>query len=155
MCPTDIAYRKTAVEGASGFGLLIALFDTLAGDLRRAAAAQRAKNIEERTRQLNHALQVVGFLENWVDAESGELAKKMIIFYTRMRAKILEAQTKQSAEILEEQMNSTISIREVWQRLDLHAMATGPEILPPAPAPSYGTYIPPQMEARRQMSWSA
>ena len=119
MCPTDIAYRKTAVEGASGFGLLIALFDTLAGDLRRAAAAQRAKNIEERTRQLNHALQVVGFLENWVDAESGELAKKMIIFYTRMRAKILEAQTKQSAEILEEQMAEVLKIREVWQQFEL------------------------------------
>jgi len=34
---TDMAYRKSAVEGATGFGLLIALYDTLAGDLRRAA----------------------------------------------------------------------------------------------------------------------
>ena len=37
MNPTELAYRKTAVEGASGFGLMIALYDTLAGNLRRAA----------------------------------------------------------------------------------------------------------------------
>ena len=37
MSPTEMAYRKTAIGGASGFGLLVALYDTLAGDLRRAA----------------------------------------------------------------------------------------------------------------------
>jgi hypothetical protein len=47
MTPTDLAYRKTAVEGASGMGLLIALYDTLAGDLRRAAAAQRAMTLKD------------------------------------------------------------------------------------------------------------
>jgi flagellin-specific chaperone FliS len=46
MSPTEMAYRKTAVGGASGFGLLIALYDTLAGDLRRAADAERANDIE-------------------------------------------------------------------------------------------------------------
>ena len=49
MTRTDLAYRKTAVEGASGFGLLIALYDTLASDLRRAArsrAGQRHREAE-------------------------------------------------------------------------------------------------------------
>jgi hypothetical protein len=45
---TDVTYRKTAAEGASGFGLLIALYDTLAGDLRRAAEAERSNDIEQR-----------------------------------------------------------------------------------------------------------
>ena len=53
---TDLAYRKTAVEGASGFGLLIALYDTLAGNLRRAAAAQRRNDLEDRCHEVKHAL---------------------------------------------------------------------------------------------------
>ena len=51
---TDLAYRRTAAEAASGLGLLIALFDTLAGDLRRAAEAQRANDIERRSREARH-----------------------------------------------------------------------------------------------------
>ena len=53
MSPTEMAYRKTAIGGASGFGLLIALYDTLAGDLRRAAEAERSSNLESRTREVD------------------------------------------------------------------------------------------------------
>ncbi len=67
MTPTELSYRKTATEGASGFGLLIGLFDTLAGNLRRAAEAQRANDMEKRCGEANHALLVIGHLENWID----------------------------------------------------------------------------------------
>jgi flagellar biosynthetic protein FliS len=150
----DLAYRKSAAQGASGFGLLIALYDTLAGDLRRAAAAQRSGNIEDRTNELKHALVVVGCLENWIDADSGELAKKLIAFYSRLRRKIIEAQARQSAAMLEQQMASVLSMREIWQKLDLKVEDGGPEILPPARTPSYGGFAVAQME-RRQLSWSA
>jgi flagellar biosynthetic protein FliS len=153
MNQTDLAYRKTAVEGASGFGLLIALYDTLAGDLRRAAAAQRSGNLEERGEELKHALLVVGHLENWIDAGSGELAQKLLGFYSRMRRKIIEAQTKQSPEILDAQMAETLRIREMWQRLDLRSAASGPEILPPERTPRYNA--PPLQMEQRQLSWSA
>jgi len=154
MTPTDLAYRKTAAQGASGLGLLISLYDTLAGDLRRAADAQRAHDLEERAKQLRHALQIVGFLENWVDAESGELARQMIAFYARARRVILNAQAKQSAEMLEELMNETLRTRQVWQGLELGGMAYGPEILPPARPAQYNHYQVPPLELHR-MSWTA
>ena len=50
---TDLAYRRTAAEAASGLGLLISLFDTLAGNLRRAGKAQREDDIERRCREGN------------------------------------------------------------------------------------------------------
>jgi flagellar biosynthetic protein FliS len=154
MNPRDLAYRKSAAQGASGLGLLIALYDTLAGDLRRAAAAQRSGNIEARTNELKHAIVVIGCLENWIDPESGLLAKKLIAFYSDLRRRMLDAQARKSAQALEELMASVLGMREIWQKMDLRGEDRGPEILPPAPMRSYGGFAAAQMEGR-QFSWSA
>jgi flagellar protein FliS len=122
MNPTEMAYRKTAVEGASGFGLLIALYDTVAGDLRRAAQAQRSNDIQKRCHEINHALLVIGYLEDWIDREGGgELAQKLVAFYSNLRSGLIEAQTKKSAEMLERQMDIILDIRGTWQELELRA----------------------------------
>ena len=78
-----------------GCGLLIALYDTLVGNLRRAAEAQRSNDIEKRCQEINHALLVIGYLEDWIDRESeGELAQKLVAFYATMRKKLIEAQAR-------------------------------------------------------------
>jgi len=122
MTRTDVAYRKTAVEGASGFGLLIALYDTLAGNLRRAASAQRVNDIETRCREVKHAFTVIGYLENCVrGGPGGELAQQLSALYASLRGKIMDAQVEQSAEALERQMERVLKIREQWQKLDLQS----------------------------------
>ncbi len=151
---TDLAYRKTAAEGATGLSLLIALYDTLAGDLRRGAEAQRAGDLEERGRELKHALVVLSVLENWIDPNSGELAQQLIRFYSKVRKQITVGQVKQSASILEELMAETLRIRETWQRLDQHNENAGPEILPPEREQRYSAPLRMQME-HAQLSWSA
>lgn len=153
MNQTSFAYRKTALEGLSGLPLLMAFYDTLAGNLRRAAAAQRKGNLEERARELKHAALVVGALENWIDVNSGDLARQLVAFYSRLRRVMLEAQAKQSAEMLEAQMNEVLKIREVWQRVDPRSTTTGPEILPPERTERYGAAFM-QVE-HSQLSWSA
>src|ERR1700733_7096825 len=113
MNPTELSYRKTAAEGASGFGLLIALYDTLAGNLRRAADAERSNNLEKRCLEVNHALLVIGYLEDWIEQASvGELTQKLVGLYSSLRRKLIEAQVKRSPEILERQMERVLSIRE-------------------------------------------
>jgi flagellar protein FliS len=154
MNQTDLAYRKTAVEGASGFGLLISLYDTLVGDLRRAADAQRAHDLEARSKELKHALVIVGFLENWIEPDSGELAGYLVSFYKSLRRTIIDAQVKQSAELLERKMAEVLNLRKVWQQLDHRVAASGPEILPPAEPPRYGNLPTLQMD-HAQLSWSA
>ena len=112
MNPTELAYRRTAVEGSSGFGLLIALYDTLAGNLRRAAEAQRNDDIQKRCQEANHALLVIGYLEDWIDREGGgELAQKLVAFYSNLRAKLILAQARGSADILEQEMSVILAIR--------------------------------------------
>jgi flagellar secretion chaperone FliS len=150
---TDIAYRKTAAEGASGFGLLIALFDTLAGNLRRAADAQRINDLEKRSREVNHALLVIGYLEDWINNGSGgDLADKLAAFYSSLRGRLIEAQIKQSFELFEEQMRAVLKIRESWQQLDLHR-SPEPQIMPSAASRSFRGYSS-GME-RSSSSWSA
>ncbi len=115
----ELAYRKTATQGASGFGLLIALYDTLAGDLRRAADAERSNNIEERCKQVNHALLVTAHLEDWVHrGGGGELAEQLLAFYSSLRRLMIEAQAKRSAVMLEQQMTLVLSIRRTWHELE-------------------------------------
>ncbi len=155
MTRTDLAYRKTAVEGASGFGLLIALFDTLANDLRRAAEAERSNAIEKRSSEIKHALLVLGYLEDWLKRGSeGELAEKLTTFYATLRRKLIEAQVNRSPRMLEEQMASVLKIREYWQQADVRGMPTGPDILRPATAHSSAGYAAMAPESRRS-SWSA
>jgi flagellar biosynthetic protein FliS len=155
MTRTDLAYRKTAVEGASGFGLLIALFDTLASDLRRAAEAERNNAIEKRSSEIKHALLVLGYLEDWLKRGSeGELAGRLTTFYATLRRKLIDAQVNRSATMLEEQMASVLKIREYWQQADLRGMPTGPDVLRPATVQSSAGYAAMITEGRRS-SWSA
>jgi flagellar biosynthetic protein FliS len=152
---TDLAYRRTAAEGASGFGLLVAFYDTLAGDLRRAATAERTNDIEMRCREVNHALLVIGHLEDWVQQGSdGELARKLVAFYASLRLKLIEAQALRSPKVLEEQMARVLEVREYWQQIDQSTLPSRPEIMPPTRMPSYPGAFTPQAE-HRHGNWSA
>ncbi len=115
----QLSYRRSAVEGASEIGLVIALYDTLSGNLRRAAAALRSNEIEKRCAELNHAFLVIGQLESWVDVEhGGELAQNLTSFYAWLRMKLLDASTMKSAEILEAQIGLILQVRSAWQQRD-------------------------------------
>lgn len=116
---TELSYRRSAIAGASPIGLVIALYDTLSGDLRRAATAIRSDDIERRCHELNHATLVLGQLENWIDKNSGEeLAGNLATFYTYVRSKMLEASFKKSAAVLEEVVELVLQVRTAWQQRD-------------------------------------
>lgn len=152
---TDLAYRKTAVEGASGFGLLIALFDTLAGNLRRAAAAQRANDIERRCREAKHALTIVGYLESSLHrCEGGQLTQQLRAFYASLRRKLLEAQAEQSAETFEQEMAEVLKIRESWQQIDQRGETSVSMAMRTVTTMQPGGYAPAQAE-RSYGGWSA
>jgi flagellar protein FliS len=154
MNPTELAYRRTAVEGSSGFGLLIALYDTLAGNLRRAAEAQRNDDIQKRCQEANHALLVIGYLEDWIDREGGgELAQKLVAFYSNLRAKLILAQARGSADILEQEMSVILAIRGTWQDLEARA-ASALELQYSSESPIYPNALP-LCEQRIMSSWSA
>jgi len=119
MQSTELSYRKSATQGASGFGLMIALYDTLVGDLRRAAEAERSNNLQKRCMEVNHALVVIGYLEDCMERGScGELATKLQTLYAGLRRGLSEAQVKRSPDILERQMELILNVRESWQTME-------------------------------------
>jgi flagellar biosynthetic protein FliS len=128
---TDAAYRKTAIQGTSGLVLLVAIFDALAEDLRRAAQAERNNDIEKRCREANHAIQIIAFLEDRLQyGDGGALADQLRAFYRTLRRKLLQAQINRSPEQLDELMRAVLKIREAWQKADQRRIPSGPDILP-------------------------
>ena len=121
----DVTYRTCAVSGATSIGLMVALFDRLIADLRRAAKALQENDVEGRCRELNHAILIVGQLENWVDrTNGGEPAEQLARLYSYLRSKMIEASIKKSSKILDEQADMILHIRTSWQQLDVPAQST-------------------------------
>lgn len=116
---TELTYRRTYASGASIIGSMIALFDTLVGDLRRAADAMKANDIETRCREINHALLVMAHLQDLLDMENGgQSALLLESFYERLRLRLSEASIQKSASILEDQIGHILQVRTAWQQLD-------------------------------------
>ena len=98
---------------------MIVLFDTLVGDLRRAANALRKDDIEARCKELNHATLVLGQLESWLDLKNGgEPAETLSRFYAYLRANMLEASIKKDTAVLDKQIEMILHVRSAWQQLD-------------------------------------
>lgn len=116
----QLSYRRAAIEGASPIGLVIALYDQLTTDYRRAAAAIRRGDIEGRIAELNHALTVLAQLESWIDRDrGGELAVNLTVFYGHLRARMMEASLRQNAALLDELIGLVLHVRTAWQQKDV------------------------------------
>ncbi len=119
----SLEYRRAATQHASVVGLVIALHDTLTGNLRRAAEAMDQGDIQRRCDELVHALKVLQQLESMLDMENGgTTAVQIQRFYTHVRQQILMAQFKLSSAILYKQIEVVLEVREAWQQLDCSAM---------------------------------
>lgn len=115
----SLEYRRAATQQASVVGLVIALHDTLAGDIRRAAEAIDNGNIQGRCDQLIHAFKVLQQLDLMLDMENGgETAAKIRRFYSHVRGQLLLAQFKLSSAILHKQIEIVLDVREAWRQLD-------------------------------------
>lgn len=130
----ELSYRRSAINGASPIGLVIALYDTLSGDLRRAATAIRNNDIERRCSELNHAALVLGQLENWIDKDNGEeLSKNLATFYTYLRSKMLEASFKKNASTLDSLIELVLQVRTAWQQRDSEVTPLATPKIAPGP----------------------
>ncbi len=140
---SSLAYRQAATRQASIVGLVIALYDTLIGNLRRAAEAMDRYDIQVRCDELMHGFKVLQQLDAMLDMErGGEAAIKNRRFYNHLRGQMLAAQFKLSSEILKKQVGLVLEVRQAWQQIDdalpspdrsksLPFMATTPSYMPP------------------------
>jgi len=112
-------YRESAVRGASPVQLVVMLYEQIAEDLRRAVRAIDENRIEARTNAINHALAVIGHLQNNLNhTAGGQVAQNLERFYNVSRQTLLEAQFKGSKEILTAQMSLFLNLRDAWTEVD-------------------------------------
>ncbi len=110
-----LSYREAAVVGASPVKLVILLYEQAMEDLRRAIAAQSRGDIEGRTREINHAILVIGHLEATLDPEQGgKVAENLALFYRHLRAELVDAQFKQSPAAIEQAIAQIVPVHGAW-----------------------------------------
>ena len=115
----SLSYRQASTQQASVVGLVIALYDTLIGNLRRAAEAMDKNDIQSRCDELVHGFKVLQQLDAMLDMEhGGETAFKNRRFYNHLRGQMLTAQFKLSSEILKKQIGFVLEVRQAWQQID-------------------------------------
>ncbi len=123
--PPALAYRRAAAQQASVVGLVIALYDTLAGNLRRAVLAMHQHDIEQRSEQLKHGFSILTQLTSLLDLEhGGQTALNLQRFYNHVRQEMLRAQFAQDPAILESAADLVLDIRGAWQEVDTRSAYT-------------------------------
>jgi flagellar protein FliS len=129
----SLSYRQAAMQHASTVGLVIALYDTLVGDLTRAIEAIERKDIQTRCDQISHGFKVLQHLEMMIDRENGgPAAVSLQRFYRHIRTQMLQAQFNLSTETLHDQIRIVLEVREAWQKVDGAAVERKPMQMPKA-----------------------
>jgi flagellar protein FliS len=142
-----LSYREAAVEGASPVRLVVLLYEQAFEDLRRALADHRRGDIEGRTRNINHAILVIGHLQASLDKEQGgRVALHLERFYEQMRSGLVQAQFGQSAEALERQISCLMQVHEAWREVERAGSL---------PTSKPGTELTPQDDPQSSGEWSA
>lgn len=119
-----LSYRKAAVEGASPVRLVVLLYEQAFEDLRHALDSQNRGDIEGRTREINHAILVIGHLQTSLDKEhGGPVAESLERFYNQLRSGLVEAQFTQSAAALEQQISHLMEVHEAWCEVERASIA--------------------------------
>ncbi len=131
------AYRVTAGTSATPVRLVVMLYEQLIKDLQRALSAIQKRDIETRSRELSHALVVLGQLQGTINHQNGgDVAGNLDRFYFLLRADLVEAQFKVAPHLLQKHLKSLIDLREAWlqvERAESSAVHPAAPVQPVAP----------------------
>jgi flagellar secretion chaperone FliS len=110
-----VAYRENDVRGASAVRLVVLLYDQIVQDLSQAADALEQKDIELRTKRINHAILVIGHLQSRLDFDNGgKVAKDLDNFYNVLRQNLVQVQFLPSKAGIRQLITDVLAAREAW-----------------------------------------
>lgn len=122
-------YRSSAVDGAGHIDVLLACYDALAEDVRLAGQAADTGDFAERCRHSQHALLLLGHLQNWTSYLANQkLEESLTTFYEYVRSKLLILQSASEASHFSALAMAICETRAVWQQKK--SMLLSPEIAP-------------------------
>jgi flagellar secretion chaperone FliS len=131
------AYHQTSAHGGSPVAMIVALYDTILRDFRRALVALEAGNVETRVFELNHALTVIGHLEEVLDHKrGGAVAKRFEGFYRITRGLIVAANAEPNRKSIDDLIEMYGTLRLAWQEADRKLQGSEAPASVPAASPS-------------------
>jgi flagellin-specific chaperone FliS len=129
-------YRSLAGEGASHLGLLLAVYDRIAEDIRQAGLAASQTNIAVRCLHTEHALLLLGHLQSWLALlEEPPLEQTLDTFYQYVRGSLMQLQTGGVSEDFARLALQVSEARSAWYRRSVRREPTG-EVLSPLAEPA-------------------
>jgi flagellar biosynthetic protein FliS len=113
------AYREADVRGASAVRLVVLLYEQIVRDLTQAAQAIEQNDIELRTRCINHAILVVGYLQSPLDfGKGGKVAKDLDQFYNALRQSLMQVQFFPSKTGMGQLITDALAVRQAWSEVE-------------------------------------
>jgi flagellar protein FliS len=111
-------YRKVQAESSSRPRLLLELFRRLAADLRAARACIEARDVGGKARALDHALAILGQLEEGLDHDRApELCRNLAGCYASCRQRLLRAGRRLETAPLDEAVRLLAPIHEAFEEV--------------------------------------
>lgn len=108
-------YRENDVRGASPVRLVVLLYEQMIQDLTQAAQAIEQNDIRLRTKLINHAILVIGYLQSPLDFErGGKVAKDLERFYNVLRQNLVQVQFFPSKAGIQQLITDLLAVREAW-----------------------------------------
>ena len=111
---------RSAVASASPHQLISMLYDGALSSLASAKGCIERKDIEQRTKHLNKASNIVIGLKDFLDMDKGgEIAENLNGLYEYIIIGIVEANRDQSAEKAQEMINLLLELKQGWAAMPL------------------------------------
>ena len=149
-------YREAAVRSANPTSLVLMLYEAAIEDLRRIAAAIAANDIQRRTDETHHLLQVLNQLQGSLDMErGGEVAGNLDRYYSLVRSQILQAELQNSGQVIVKLLNQFLSLHQAWVEVDRTAARSATVPGSPTPASDSQEEQPASAKGSEATDWSA
>jgi len=127
-------YKEIDVHSSGPVGLVLTMYDMLIADLHRAIGALSSGDIERRSVEIKHALDVLHHLQGSLDFKNGgEAANNLDTLYAIVRAKVLQAHMQSSAALMQAQIELISGVRDAWRDLERREFSSVPREAAGAP----------------------
>jgi len=111
-------YKEVAVKTANPLQLVVMLYDTAIISLQKARNHIERKDIEGRSKELNHCISIISELQACLNLkEGGEIARSLDRLYDYMKRRIFKANVEQSVQPLEEIEGLLENLCAAWREL--------------------------------------
>ncbi len=149
-------YRDAAVRNATPVRLILMLYEAAIEDLRRISSAIQDNDVQRRTDEAHHFLQVLNQLQGSLDMErGGEVAANLDRYYGLVRSQLLQAELKNSSQIVQDILSQFLSLHQAWLEVERATSATAHPTAPDEPAALSSNTSAPSAENSPTKEWSA